>query len=400
MALLWAALATSAIGDQIFLVALSWVAVASLGTQAGYLTALQPATILMVALFVGRAADRIEPRGMMVAADLLRAAVLAALVAAWIWRGQPPAWALVAAVLALAAGHALFRPALQAAIPPLVGHPSLLPATNALLDSTERIARLLGPGLVGLLGAALPAVHFVTFDIATFVLSAAAVSVIRLRRKLARPALSGAPPSLRDSLLQGLRAVRGQPILMFALLCNSAPVAGIWWAAMFLAVPLVLGTTPRGLASFGLVISAYGSTNLLATLLFGGLALPRRPGWLLFGADVVLGGGIVAMGLAARLLPDAWLVPGLCAGAAFGAVGGPMADIPTAVLRQTRLALADQAAAMRAWLVATNLGTLVCLALAPLVFASFGVPAAMVAGGLIMTGCGVAGLLRHHATQA
>lgn len=378
---------------------LSWVAVAALGEAAGYLTALQPATILLVALLAGRAADRIEPRRMMIAADLGRAAALACLVGGWMMLGYPPGWALVACVFALAAGHALFRPALQAAIPPLIADPARLPAANALLDSTDRIARLVGPGLVGLLGALLPPVHFVSLDIATFIVSAAAIAVIRRRRPwpgLPAPARIG---SVADSLLQGLRAMRAQPILGFHLLVNTAPVTGIWTAIMFLAVPLMLGSTPQGLAGFGLVISAYGSTNLLATLLFGGMALPRRPGWLVFGADLVLGGGLAAMGVASLALPPDWRLAGLCAGAAFGAVGGPMADIPTAVLRQTRLALADQAAAMRAWLVAMNLGNLACLAAAPVVFAAIGVGAAVTAGGAVIVLCGVLGLLRHARTE-
>ena len=44
---------------------------------------------------------------------------------------------------------ALFRPAMQSTLPRLARDPAQLPPANALLDTTERIARLLGPGLVG-----------------------------------------------------------------------------------------------------------------------------------------------------------------------------------------------------------------------------------------------------------
>jgi len=46
---------------------------------------------------------------------------LTVLAATWLARRQPPAWALVAAIVALGAGSALFGPALQAVLPPLVG---------------------------------------------------------------------------------------------------------------------------------------------------------------------------------------------------------------------------------------------------------------------------------------
>lgn len=398
LALLWAGLATSAIGDQMFIVALSWVAVGVLGTQAGYLTALQPAAILVVALVSGRLADRMEPRVLMIAADLGRASVLAAVAAIWLWRGLPPAWTLIGAVLAVATGQALFRPALQTTIPGLVDDPARLPAANALLDTTDRIARLLGPGVVGLLAAFLPTAHFVTVDVVTFLASAAAVAgILRLRPGTPHP-----PPerlSVWRSLSRGFTAMRAHPILGFFLLVNTGPVAGIWFAVLFLAVPLLLGPTTEGLTGFGLVISAYGSTNLLATLMFGGLALPRRPGWLVFGSDLVLGAGMVGIGLAALFLPPEWVVPGMCAAAAFAAVGGPMSDIPTAVLRQTRLTRADQAGAMRAWLVAMNAGTLVALLGAPSVFATLGVGQSVVAGGAVMMALGVAGVARHAATE-
>ena len=81
---------------------------------------------------------------------------------------------------------------------------------------------------------------------------------------------------------------------------------------------------------------------------------------------------------AALLLPQRWVLAGMCAGAALAAVGGPMSDIPVAVLRQTRLAATDQAAAMRATLVMWNLGTLVALAGSPALFATIGVAPAVI----------------------
>ena len=390
VALLWAGQAMSAIGDQAFLVALSWVAVRVLGERAGYLTILLPAVTLVVALTAGRA-DRHAPRRVMIAADVLRAAALTVLAATWLARGQPPAWALVTAIVALGAGSALFRPALQAVLPPLVGRVDRLPAANALMETTDRIARLIGPASIGLLDGLLPVVHFVTLDIASFIVSASALAMSARLRPLPAPIGHHAA-----SVLRGFRAMASHPILRFVLL-TVGPVNAVWWVSMFLALPLLVGSGHDSLGTLGLVWASYGATNLATNLLMGG-GISRRPGRPIFAADVILGVGLAIMGTSALLLPPGWAVAGYCAGAALGAIGGPLGDIPVAVLRQTRLAPGEQAAAMRAILVVWNIGTLIGMAAAPTLFERLGVAATVVCGGLLITIMGAAGLLMHHAT--
>ena len=64
----------------------------------------------------------------------------------------------------------------------------------------------------------------------------------------------------------------------------------------------------------------------------------------MFAGNLFVGFGMALMGLAS-LLPDSLRLPAMIASAALDAVGGPMKDIPVAVLRQTRLAAADGPAA-------------------------------------------------------
>ncbi len=221
LACLWTGLATSAIGDQLFMVALSWVAVQVLGTRAGYLTAAQPAVILVVAMLAGRWADRIVPRRLMIGADLGRALALMLLLVTWLAAGQPPAWTLVLAVLALAAGQALFRPALQAVLPPLAGDPALLPAANGLLETTDRIARLVGPGLVGVMAALIPLAHYVTVDIATFLASALAIAATVRLRPLPAPPATAAPALARQHVARIPGDVRAAHAGVRAGLCGT-----------------------------------------------------------------------------------------------------------------------------------------------------------------------------------
>ena len=50
----------SAVGDQLYAVALTWIAVGVLGSNAGYLGALQAFMALLAVLFIGVWADRLE----------------------------------------------------------------------------------------------------------------------------------------------------------------------------------------------------------------------------------------------------------------------------------------------------------------------------------------------------
>lgn len=397
-ALLWGGLATSAVGDQVFGVVLSWIAVGTLGTAAGYLVSLQALATLVAALFVGRWADRRDDRAVMAGADLARAAVLGVTIAVWLARGQPAAWTLFACVLVLAVGQALFRPALQSAMPALLDETRLLPAANALVDTTERIARLLGPGVLAMASALLPLVHFVTFDAATFLISAAAIgTIIRLRPAAPRPAPRH--ETVLQSLVRGFATVRRNEILWF-MLKTTGGINGAWYAAFFVGLPLIIersgvaGPGGSGLAAFGLVISAYGSTNLATTLVVGSRGIARRPARLIFGGNLILAVGMTAMGLAAVALPAAWMLPAFALAAAFSATGGPMQDITVATLRQTKLPHEDLAAAVRAFMVVNNLGMLIALLLAPTVFDRLGIAGGVVLCGLVVLAIGVAGWLR------
>ena len=397
LALLWAGLATSALGDQLFAVVLSWVAVGVFGTAAGYLTVLQAGVLVAVTLAAGGWADRRGQMRVMIGADLARAFVLLAAVAAWLAAGGPQGWSLVACALVLAGGLALFRPAMQASLPHLAHDPALLPAANALLDTTDRMARLLGPGLVGLTASLVPLVHFVTLDGVSFILSAGAVVAIA-RLRPAPPVLPRRESAV-SAVLRGFAAVRRHRLLFFVL-CVSGVIYGTWQAAYFLGLPLMIarggieGPGGTGLAAYGLVISAYGSTNLLGTLIIGNRAMPRHPPRLIFAGNCLGGLGVVLLGVSGLLLPPGWQLAGFCAAAAIGAVGGPMQDIMVATLRQTELPRQDIAAAVRTFVLVNNIGLLITLAVAPSLFNGIGVAPAMLLCGAAYAGAGAAGLLR------
>ena len=274
------------------------------------------------------------------------------------------------------------------------------------MDTTDRTARLLGPGLIALLAGVLPTVHFLSLDAASFLLSAAAVLLIRRRRNIVIPAprrVSIAAPrraeGIGQSIARGVRAMSGHRLLGYVLRTTGV-VNGAWYAAYFLALPLLIeqrglhGPGGSGLGAYGLIIAAYGCTNLAATMVLGGRPMPARPQFQMFSGGLVVGVGTMLLGLAA-LLPAPWTLPALAGAAALGAAGGPMKDIPVAVLRQTRLAPQDMAAGMRAYIAVNSAGALVAMLLAPSLLHRFGTVRVIVGCGALLAATGVVGLIRH-----
>jgi hypothetical protein len=185
------------------------------------------------------------------------------------------------------------------------------------------------------------------------------------------------------------------------LLRTDGVINGLWYATFFLGLPLLIarrgvtGPGGTGLAAYGLIISAYGCTNLLGTLIIGGRDLPANPAPLIFCGNLMLGVGIVLLALVEALpLPHGWLLLAYVVTAGIAAFGGPMQDIPTAVLRQTELPRADLPAAMRAFLVMNHAGVLLAMLAAPALFATLPGSAVIGGSGTAVVAIGLAGLWR------
>ncbi|WP_376092332.1 MFS transporter [Roseomonas sp. CCTCC AB2023176] len=391
VALLWAGLTLSAVGDQLYAVALTWIATEVFGPAAGYLTALQAATVLLFVTFAGDLADRLDRMRAMLGADLVRAAALLALVGLWLVQGAPTAVGLAAVVVVLAIGQAVFQPALQSVLPALVQDPRLLPAANGLFDGTERSARLLGPGLLALLAGTVPLVHFLTLDAVTFLVSAAALGAI-LRRYAPPRVVPSALAGVRG-LRRGVRAMRAHPLLGYVLV-GAAPLNGAWTAVFFLGLPLLLRESGADAATYGLLIAAYGASNLLSNIVVGSLGMPERPGRRMFGSSVLVGCGMACFAVV-PWLPGEWQVAGYVVISLVTGVAGPMKDIPVAVLRQARVPVPDIPAATRASLAASSVGVLAAMLLVPTLLRWVPVAPVVFGCGLVAAAVGAVGLLLH-----
>jgi len=301
---LWAAQMVSAFGSRITRTALPILAVLALGrgdAALGVLAALQLGPAVAVALVAGGFVDRGSKRRILVAADLIRAALVGSLpVAAWLGHLTMAHIYVVAA--GVGAATSLFRITDGAFLPALVGVAHLAEG-NAKLESTEATAEIAGPAaggaLIGLLGAPLA----VLVDAATYVWSAIMLGSIRAAAGAAPPRTE-APPGghLADDLRTGLRAVFGPPIIRRLVIAEMAlNVTGGTFMALYAV--FCLRDLHVGPAAFGAVISMGGVGAL------GGALVSRRlPRSIGLGPSLIVLSAIAAASLA--LIPVAGLVGG------------------------------------------------------------------------------------------
>jgi MFS family permease len=126
----------------------------------------------------GALADRVNPRVVMVVADVGRAVVVGAIGATLLF-GLPPLWIMAALAGLHGAGSGLFLPGSQAIVPRTVENQEVS-AANGLMQIIVWLTLIVGPVVGGAIVAAQAAVAFF-LDGATFVISAITLLAMRLR---------------------------------------------------------------------------------------------------------------------------------------------------------------------------------------------------------------------------
>jgi MFS transporter, DHA3 family, macrolide efflux protein len=263
--LLWWSQVGSVAGDRLYSVALVWVTLRLTGSPGAVavVTLADTLPFLAVSVVSGAIADKRDALRLARLVDLARAVIVAAIPLAYV-TGH-----LSVAVLAVVAGllsglEAFFLPSLQASLPRLV-EPKALTGMVSLLDSTDRLGRILGPGLVGILAVAVPEIHLFTVDAASFLLSGVLLTLL-IRHVAPRPLDQALPVDRqRGGFTAGWRAIHQRPIIRDTValraLCNLA------WPTFTLAVPFtVVHRYHQGIGGYGLVLAAFGAGNLLGNV--------------------------------------------------------------------------------------------------------------------------------------
>lgn len=384
---LWCALAFSAVGDELYSVALVWSATASLGILAGYLIAIQAVSTLVATLFAGALADHRDAPRVMIASDLIRAVMVLPPVVWWLWRGENIPMAVLATTIVCVAGmKAFFDPSLQAFLPRLADDKDMLTAVNGLFDAMRRVARVFGPLIAAALLPFLPVVHLFTLDALTFVVSALAVASLRGKGQPVGSGVGAAVPARkgRAAFGAGFVALRKQPRMVFHFVAFGLGSGG-WYLGLIMGTALFFRESGEGGSAFGLIIAAYGVGNVFANLLAAQFPA-RYPDRSMSFGRAISGLGFVAMGLVHG-------TPLMMLSAAVAAMGAPITQIPMTTETQTLFATQEIAPVYRVRMLCEWLGVLAALVVAPTVFSAIGPKGSMILSGSVYMAVALAGLL-------
>ncbi len=273
-ALLWTGMTVSLLGDGIFVVAEAWqvydidndpVALSLVGLAwTGGMTAFL--------LTGGIVSDRVERRRVLIAADVVRALVLAA-TGVLSLAGVLEIWMLVVLAVLYGAGEAFFGPAFGALIPDIVAPTQLVEANS--LDQLVRQAaeRLFGPALGGLIVAAVGAGGAFLFDASTFAFSALCIWWLRVR---SLPGIGLGERSAGRELREGVAFVRSQPWLWATLIAAALSLLFFLGPLEVLLPYVVRNDLGSGAGGFGAILAAGGAGSVAASLIVSQRGAPRR----------------------------------------------------------------------------------------------------------------------------
>jgi MFS family permease len=274
---LWNAQAVSAFGSRITRTALPIIAVATLGEPeaiVGVLAAMQLAPGVVLAMLAGGFVDRGRKRRILIAADVIRAALVGSLTLAWaLGILSMPHVVIVGA--GVGAASALFQITDVAYLPALIGRRHLVEG-NAKLETTEAIAEITGPASAGVLIAALGAPLAVAIDAASYLWSALMLGRIRAADTATARAPTAddgdaLPVRTGEDFRIGLRAVFGHPqVRPIVLTLMVWSIAGGFFIALYTL--FCLRTLGLSEAMFGVIIAMGGVGALAGAILARSLA--------------------------------------------------------------------------------------------------------------------------------
>jgi predicted MFS family arabinose efflux permease len=279
----------STVGDMFYAVALPWFVLSNGGSprDLGIVLAAYGIPRAGSVLLGGMLSDRVQPRLMMLVADIARALLVGGL-AAIVLLNLHTLWILCAIAAPLGLFEGIFLPASMAILPSILEDDDLQ-AGNAINMATVQVATLAGPGVGGVIVASVRSGVAFVIDAITFVVSALALAGMRGNRAAAG-AHPDAPTATVETTDEATPAESSaqEPKTFWALLRVSrllqvgltvSIVANLAFGGLIeVALPdLAHGPLHAGATGFGLMISAFGAGALTGSLIGAMLGrLPRR----------------------------------------------------------------------------------------------------------------------------
>jgi predicted MFS family arabinose efflux permease len=330
-----AALAASQIGDWSYNVALLMLVFERTGSASWVALTTAARVVPMVALgpLGGVVADRFDRRRVMIASDIVRMGLMAAL--AFVAFAGLPIVLLPLLAAAATAADTPYRPAVAATTPRLVADADL-PMANALRSGIGAAGIVVGPGLGALLLVIASPAAAILANAGTFAVSALLVASIGAGPAFAPGADAASRASVLTDLREGAAALRRSVPVLLVVGADIA-VSAVYGAQTVLLV--LLGRELGGGHGYGLLIGAIGAGGLIGAGLGGRVASMHR-------STAALLGALLAVAATMGLLGVSTSLPVAMALAAVGGSGAVVVE----VLAETRIQrLLDESVLARAY---------------------------------------------------
>ena len=266
--------AASSFGSNAVAVAMAIYITRTTGSASdlGLILAAQTIPLVVLVLLGGVWADRLPRHRVMIASDLIRAAVHAVL-AVLILTGSAQIWEIALIEVVFGAAWAFFQPAYTGLLPQTVPEDELQ-AARALTEGVWNLSLVLGPALGTALVLTIGAGEAFALDAASFLVSAVTLLPIQPR---ARGGEAQATP--RESVLHGLaagfREVSSRPwvwvtisAFSIVLMCSYAT-----WEALG---PVVVRDAYGHVGIFGVFVALYGVGSVAGSAI-GSVWRSHRP---------------------------------------------------------------------------------------------------------------------------
>ena len=270
--LLWAGMTVSLIGDGVFLVALAWQVyeISNVPTAMSVVGIAMSVPHVTLLLFAGVISDRMDRRVVMVAADVVRGAVIGVIAVLALTRALE-LWHLWPLMAVYGAATAFFGPAFDAIVPDVVDA-EVLPQANALDQFIRPVGlRMLGPVLGGWMISSWGVGAVFLIDAASFAVSVSALLAVRARPRRAAPGAS-----VVADLREGFRFVR-RHLWLWGTFAAATLAYLLFMGPSEVLLPFLVKNDLGGTAGeLGLVFGAGGLGAVAAALAMGHVGLPRR----------------------------------------------------------------------------------------------------------------------------
>jgi MFS family permease len=283
--LMWLGSTVSSLGDAVVQIALVFAILHIGGTASdiGVIAAVQTIARVGFLLAGGVWADRLQRQYVMLAADVVRGVVQAAL-AGLLLSGHAHLWELGVGAALYGAASSFFGPASTALVPETVPAEQLQQA-NSLLGLPQSFFSVGGPAAGGVLIAVFGPGWLFAADAASFFASLACLALLRVP-----PRPLPAPRSFLADLAEGWHELAIRPWYWINLLAHACGNFAL--PAFFVLGPVIALHSLGGASSWGVISASWGAGAIVAGVVVLRVK-PRRP---LVVAD------LLATGLAAPLL--------------------------------------------------------------------------------------------------